>query len=103
MTLSYLTVTARANCVPRSSPDRPGVRHDAGEAPESVITTVPTPVLLVSGLLSVGLMTAVVAVLVFGVLALIFAGPVGAIGSIAAVVVPGPRALRLLHVQFQLH
>ena len=89
VTLSYLTADRagelRAEILARSA----GVRHDAGEAPESVITTVPTPVLLVSGLLSVGLMSAVVAVLVFGVLALIFAGPVGAIGLIAAVVVPG--------------
>lgn len=89
VTLSYLTVDRagelRAEILARSA----GVRHDAGEAPESIITTVPTPVLLLSGVLSVGLVSGVIALVLVSVLAVLFAGPMAAFGLVIAVAVPG--------------
>lgn len=88
VTLRYLTMTnataLRAEILARAA----GVRHDAGEAPETVITKVPPGVLIAAGLLSSSLLTLVVIEIAALVVVTILAGPAAILGIVLVLVIP---------------
>jgi len=88
ITLSYLTLpdaqALRAETLARAA----GVRHDAGEAPESVLVQVPTSVLLWSSVLTSGVWATAFAVVAFVIVLSVLAGPAGAIGPLFLLLIP---------------
>ena len=88
ITLSYLSLAdanaLRAETLARAA----GVRPDAGEAPESVIVQVPSPVLLGSSLLSSGVLVTVLIIVGAVVVGVLAGGWVGLTGLIFVLIVP---------------
>jgi putative membrane protein len=88
VTLRYLTLTnataLRAEILARAA----GVRHDAGEAPETVITKVPSGVLVAAAFLSSSLLTLVVIEIAAVILVTVLAGPAALLGIALVLIIP---------------
>ena len=88
ITLSYLSLAdatqLRAETLARAA----GVRPDAGEAPESVIVQVPSPVLLGSSMLSSGVLTTVLIIVAAVVVGAFAGGWVALTGLFFVLIVP---------------